>query len=65
MTPLLIQLKDVCRLTSLCRSRVYELLSEGKFPVPVKLDTRCRWSLKEIEQWVQDRLDERDTRIPG
>lgn len=34
----------------------YKLISEGKFPKPIKLGRSSRWLLSEIETWVQQRI---------
>lgn len=35
----------------------YKLISEGKFPKPIKLGRSSRWLLSEVEVWVQGRID--------
>ncbi|EEP7761690.1 AlpA family phage regulatory protein [Salmonella enterica] len=35
----------------------YKLISEGKFPKPIKLGRSSRWLLSEFEIWVQKRID--------
>lgn len=35
----------------------YKLISEGKFPKPIKLGRSSRWLLSEVENWVQQRID--------
>lgn len=48
----LIRLTEVCELLGLSRSKVYKLLSEGKFPRPVRVSARSvRWDVDALEAW--------------
>jgi len=48
----LIRLADVCELLSMSRSTVYKLLSEGRFPEPVRVSVRSvRWRVDALEAW--------------
>lgn len=59
--PKLIKLKEVIAKTSICRTSIYSKIAEGKFPKPVKLGARASaWLESEIDQWINDRLSERD-----
>ncbi len=42
------------------RSRRYHLISQGKFPQPVKVGTSTRFSERECREFVQARIAERD-----
>jgi prophage regulatory protein len=53
----LLRLRDVCRATGLCRSMIYKLQSEDKFPRRVKIGLRAvGWLEDEVAQWVADRV---------
>ena len=42
-------------------STIYEMIKEGSFPAPVHLGPRLTaWVESEVQQWMQDRIDERD-----
>ena len=57
----LIKLKTVMDCTGLARSTVYKFIAEDRFPKPVKLGARMvAWVEGEIQQWILERLDERD-----
>lgn len=57
----LIKLKTVMECTGLARSTVYKFIAEGRFPKPVKLGARMVvWVEGEIQQWIQERIGERD-----
>lgn len=57
----LIRLPAVKERTGLSRSRIYELLSEGRFPKPVKLSTRLNaWPENEISAWIAARIADRE-----
>jgi len=48
----LIRLADVCELLGMSRSTVYKLLSEGRFPEPVRVGVRSvRWRVDAVEAW--------------
>lgn len=53
----LIRLPDVEAATGLKRSAIYNLMSKGSFPRPVRLSTRyVAWPETAVLQWVQDRI---------
>lgn len=58
----LIKLPEVLERTSLSRSALYRLLSEGRFPTPAKV-TGARinaWSADEINAWIEAQLTARE-----
>ena len=56
----LIRRKDVERLTGLSRSRIYDLMSKGKFPKPVSLGAKSvAWLEIEAREWIAARIAER------
>jgi prophage regulatory protein len=56
----LIRRKDVERLTGLSRSRIYDLMSKGKFPKPVSLGAKSvAWLETEAREWIAARIAER------
>lgn len=63
--PRLLRLPDVLARVGLRRSRVYDLVADGSFPRPVKLSARAiAWVESEVDTWVQERIDERDSEVP-
>ena len=57
--PRLIRISEVVRLTAVSRSQIYSLISQGRFPRPVRVSTRsARFVLVEVEGWIADRIDE-------
>lgn len=43
-------------LTGLSRSAIYDLMSKGQFPRPVKLTTRAvAWPESEVAEWLAQR----------
>jgi prophage regulatory protein len=53
---ILIRIDDVCRITGLSVPTVYRLMSQHRFPRPVKITTTARaWKLSEITAWVESR----------
>ena len=49
---------EVQRCTGICRSNAYKLISEGKFPPPIKLGERASgWLESEINNWIKERIN--------
>lgn len=62
----LLKLKEVLDTTGLGRSSAYKKISEGTFPHPVSLGGRSvAWVSDEIEAWILERIEERDTVVPS
>lgn len=60
-SPPLLPRAEVERRTSLSRSQLYFLMSEGRFPRPVNLtERRVAWVAEEVDAWVKARIAERD-----
>ena len=52
----LIKRKDVERLTTLSRSTIYDKMSKGTFPRPVKLGERAvAWRESDVVAWLERR----------
>jgi prophage regulatory protein len=55
--PRLLRLQDVCRTTGMCRSMIYRMEAEKRFPQRVKIGQRAvGWVEQEVAQWVADRI---------
>ena len=49
----LLRLPSVVLLTGLSRSTIYQMISEHRFPRPVRLGTRAvAWRRSDLEQWT-------------
>lgn len=58
--PILIPMKEVCALTSLSRTMVNRLRSQGRFPDAVELgDRRVAFVRSEVLAWIDERIAER------
>jgi len=58
---LFIRLPEVRQKVGMSKSHIYDLISQGKFPKPVKVSPRIScWVAAEVDQWVQERIDARD-----
>ncbi|MFN3069406.1 helix-turn-helix transcriptional regulator [Serratia sp. J2] len=44
--------------TGLTDKWFYKLISEGKFPKPIKMGRSSRWMKSEVENWVQQRINQ-------
>lgn len=56
----LIDIKEVCKRTTLSRCYIYKLMALGEFPRQVKLGPRCvAWVETEIEAYIQAAINNR------
>tara|TARA_B110000091_G_C13730554_1_gene438853 strand:- start:543 stop:725 length:183 start_codon:yes stop_codon:yes gene_type:complete len=57
----LIKLKEVIEKTSLGRSTIYELMTDGRFPKQVSLGAKSvAWLESEVDDWIMERIGERE-----
>jgi prophage regulatory protein len=57
----LYRLPQVCALVGLRRSALYNAVSRGEFPKPLKIGRRAvAWRRSDIEAWLESRAAERD-----
>lgn len=55
-----ITLKEVSDLVGLKKSAIYERISVGTFPGPIRISSKCsRWSLVEIQEWIEKAVEAR------
>lgn len=47
-----IRLREVERLAGLKKSKLYQLMKDGKFPKPYKLGMASVWLLEEVVAWM-------------
>jgi prophage regulatory protein len=56
-----IRRQDLPHITGIPQSTIYQMISDGKFPKPVRLSPRLvGWVEKEIQDWMEARIAERD-----
>jgi len=49
----LLTLKDVIKITSISKSKIYRDVKDGGFPSPLRLGSNCvRWNSNDIMDWV-------------
>lgn len=55
VTPILISIKDACRLTSLSSNAILRLVAKDKFPPKIDLGTgrRFAFSREEVLEWIR------------
>lgn len=61
----LIPLRDVMAMAGLKKTAIYTRIAAGRFPRPARLDGAVRWSEREVQQWIADRLAARPTARSG
>lgn len=60
-SPALITLNEAARLTSLSRTQINRYRETGRFPRPVHLgEKRIAFALSEVQEWIRERIAERD-----
>lgn len=37
---------------------IYNLIKDGNFPKPIKLERSSRWLKSEVESWLQERINQ-------
>ena len=64
MTARLIRINEVTSKTGLTRSRIYQYISEDKFPTSVSLGGRSvAWVESEVDKWIENVISQRDSNI--
>lgn len=58
----ILRLKDVMSITGLGRSSIYKFINDGAFPKSINLGggRAVGWLASEIEEWIVERVKERD-----
>ena len=54
----LVDMTFITSFTGLTDKWFYKLISEGKFPKPIKMGRSSRWLESEIKQWIQFKINE-------
>lgn len=58
----ILRLRDVMDKTGLARSTVYKYIEAGTFPKPIDLGGRSvGWVDEEINDWIQEKISQRDS----
>lgn len=53
-----LRLPQVCDLTGLCRSMIYQMEADLRFPSRIKLGARAvGWIEREVQEWLVQRID--------
>lgn len=58
----LIRIKQVIQLTGLSRTSIYHYVNTGDFPHYTKFGKSSLWEYTEIQDWINQRLQERDNK---
>lgn len=53
----MVDMTFITEFTGLSDKWFYKLISEGKFPKPIKLGRSSRWLESEVKLWVQERIE--------
>jgi prophage regulatory protein len=53
-----LRLPQVCKVTGLCRSMIYQLEAEKRFPCRIKIGLRAvGWIEGEVQEWLAIRIE--------
>jgi prophage regulatory protein len=61
-----LRIKDVMKITGISKSYIYQLVSNNQFPKSIKLvpgGSSCAWIEKEIYDWADSRIKDRDSKV--
>lgn len=58
----LIRLQEVMNLCGLSRASVYSYIKMGIFPPPAKFGKSSLWEYNEIQDWINQRIEERNSK---
>ena len=53
-----IDMKFITRLTGLSDKWFYKLIQEGVFPKPIKMGRASRWLKRDLEEWLQAKIND-------
>jgi len=57
MNDKLVDMVFITEFTGLSDKWFYKLISEGKFPKPIKLGRSSRWKESELRSWLEEKID--------
>lgn len=52
----LLRLRDVEVRIGFCGRHIRELIREGQFPEPIRIQRSVRWPASEVEQWINEKI---------
>ena len=58
MNDKLVDMAFITTFSGLTDKWFYKLISEGKFPKPIKLGRSSRWKESEVKEWFLQRIEE-------
>jgi prophage regulatory protein len=61
-----LRLPQVCKMTGLRRSMIYQMQAEKRFPQRIKLTERAvGWLEREVQEWLAQRIESSRGKDPG
>lgn len=64
MSKTLIKISEVSNRAGICKSYIYKLISQNRFPRPVKVGSRAiAFVESEVDEWVDARIEERNKEV--
>jgi prophage regulatory protein len=59
-----IRLPEIVKITTIPKSTLLEMISDGEFPAPIKLSARSRaWVQSEVDSWMKKKIEDRNKEL--
>ena len=55
---MLLTLQDLKEMNIGAKTKIYRLISEKKFPRPLKIGGASRWNYEDVEKWLKNQKEE-------
>ena len=49
----LLKIKEVIEKTGCCKTKIYAMIKDGKFPQPCKIGNASRWREDHLDDWIK------------
>lgn len=54
-------MKEVSAEVGICKSKIYDMIDEKRFPPPIKVDSRSFWLRSQVNAWKKAKVKENAT----
>ncbi|WP_343661114.1 AlpA family transcriptional regulator [Ralstonia sp.] len=56
----LIRMPEVIKMVGLGKTAIYDRIKDHRFPAPIKLGRASAWVESEVQEWIAERVRQRD-----
>lgn len=60
--PRVLKRREVCAIVGFAKTKLWEMIRDGRFPAPLALDGGSGWDSREVRDWQEKRLTEAKAR---